>query len=88
MLELQFRAKQLSQICNAIFHVTLFAIFSQIRHRVAGPLVLSVCILNDITMEWGAEQLLLSPSTHHTKSTTSHYEETVTFFTGLSSTGK
>jgi len=38
MLELQFRAKHLSQIRNAIFHVTLFAICSQIRHRVAGPL--------------------------------------------------
>jgi len=40
---MQFRAKQPSQIGNAIFHVTLFAIFSrffsQIGYRVAGPYV-------------------------------------------------
>jgi len=39
MLEPQFRAKHLTQIRNAIFHMT-FAIFPQIRHRVAGPLLL------------------------------------------------
>jgi len=41
MLELQFRAKQLSQIRNAIFHVTLFAIFLRSHHRVAGQVWLS-----------------------------------------------
>jgi len=43
MLELWIHAKHLSLIRNAIFHITLFEIFSQTRHHVAGPFYTLYC---------------------------------------------